>query len=450
MLALTCACWASAATAGAGQAKAFPYTYYIDDLPNGLRIITIPTDYPNLVAYYAVVQAGSRNEVEPGKSGFAHLFEHLMFRGSKNFTPRQRDEIMQSAGVNGNAYTTDDRTVYHLVFAREDMDKMLELEGDRFQRLEYSRDVFKTETGAVLGEYNKNSANPVRKILEVLRETAFKKHTYSHTTMGYLRDIEDMPNQYDYSIEFYNRYYRPEYTTILMVGDITRAQSVAAIKKHFGEWKRGNYVAQIATEPPQAAPQKAHIEWATPTLPWVAVAYRGPAYSDTEKDLAALSVLGQMAFGSNSELYRKLVLNEQKVEALGGDVSFRIDPELFTVMARVKDAKDVDYVRDQILATVKQFSETLVPAGKLAATRSRMRYEFALSLDSSEAIALNVAPYVGLRRTPETINNLYALYDQVSPEDIRNAARKYFAESNRSIVTLATKAKAASTEGGQQ
>src|SRR5688572_11977307 len=113
--------------------KAFAYDYSIDDLPNGLRLITVPTDYPNLVALYIVVQTGSRNEIEKGKSGYAHLFEQLVCRVTERFTADQRDEIPKKARADSNAYTTDDRTVYHEVFSKDDLDKILELEADRFQ-----------------------------------------------------------------------------------------------------------------------------------------------------------------------------------------------------------------------------------------------------------------------------------------------------------------------------
>src|ERR1041384_2832627 len=103
--------------------KAFAYDYTVDDLPNGLRLITVPTDYPNLVATYIVVSTGSRNEIEKGKSGYAHLFEHLMFRRSQNYTAEQRDEILKHAGASSNAYTTDDRTVYHVVASKEDLEQ---------------------------------------------------------------------------------------------------------------------------------------------------------------------------------------------------------------------------------------------------------------------------------------------------------------------------------------
>ncbi len=437
--------------AQAKQRKAFSYDYTIDDLPNGLRLVTVPTDYPNLVAFYAVVRAGSRNEVEPGKSGFAHFFEHMMFRGSQNYTSDQRDAILKRAGAEANAYTTDDRTVYHEIFSKDDLDEVMKLEADRFTRLKYSPEDYKTEAKAVKGEYDKNSANPISKLYEVLRETAFKKHTYAHTTMGYLKDIEDMPNQYDYSLEFYKRFYRPEYTTIVLVGDVTRERALALTKQYWGDWKRGDYASEISAEPQQTEPRTAHIDWTAPTLPYVAIAFRGPAYSDEKKDKAALDLLASIAFGENSALYQKLVLKEQKVDLLGPDFGDQIDPELFTVFARVKDPKDVDYVRAQILATFKRFTTEAIPQDKLDATRSRLRYGAAMAMNSSAAIARAIAPYVALRRTPETINKLFDLYAVVTPQDIRAAAAEYFKDQNRTVVTLATKTNPATTankEGG--
>jgi zinc protease len=424
------------ASAQQGEGKLFPYNYTVDDLPNGLRLVTVPTDYPNLVALYIVVQTGSRNEVEAGKSGYAHLFEHVMFRGSENYTPEQRDAILKRAGAESNASTTLDRTTYYETFAKEDLDSVMKLEADRFQRLKYPEPAYKTEALAVLGEYDKNSSDPSDKLSEVLRAAAFRKHTYAHTTMGFLEDIQDMPNQYDYSLQFYNRFYRPEYTTIILVGDLTRQRALELTTKYFGGWKRGNYVPNIPAEPQQAESLSATVDWPSPTLPLVSIGFHGPAYSDEKKDKAALDLLSTIAFGPNSELYQQLILREQKADSLNANFGNQIDPDLFTVVARVKDPRDVDYVREQILATFQRLTDETVDQAKLEASRSRMRYAFALRMNSSTAIANALAPYIGLRRTPETINKLFDLYRQITPEDIREMATRYFTEKNRTIVTL--------------
>jgi zinc protease len=424
---------------GQKSRRAFAYDYAVDDLPNGLRLITVPTDYPNLVALQIVVQTGSRNEPEKGKSGYAHLFEHLMFRGSEHYDAHQRDEILKKAGANDNAYTTDDRTVYHEVFSKDDLDRVLELEADRFQHLKYAPDAYKTETKAVLGEFNKNSASPEEKLFEVLRQTAYQRHTYTHTTMGFIEDIEDMPNQYDYSLQFYSRYYRPEYATIVLVGDVKRDDTLVMVKKYFGAWQRGNFAPEIPNEPDQREPREKHVDWPSETLPLMYVAFRGPAYSDVKKDKAALDLLAPIAFGENSDLYQKLVLKEQKVDQLSYNSDDRADPELFFVSARVKDEKDMNYVRQQILDTYQHYAKDLVPQAMLDSTRSRLRYGFALGMNSSEAIADSLASYIGLRRTPLTIDKLFALYDMITPKDIRDTAAQYFVDSHRTIVTLSSK-----------
>src|ERR1700674_633108 len=156
-------CAALAFAAGPAQ-KIFPYSYSQEDLPNGLRLVTVPTDYPNIVAVFIVVQTGSRNEVEPGHTGFAHLFEHLMFKGTEKFPPTKYNETLNRIGAASNASTSDDYTVYHTTFSKEDLEIVLMMEADRFQNLKYSEPEFKTETQAVLGEYNKNSSHPLRKL----------------------------------------------------------------------------------------------------------------------------------------------------------------------------------------------------------------------------------------------------------------------------------------------
>src|SRR5262249_30769839 len=153
------------------------------------------------------------------------------------------------------------------------------------------------------------------------------------------------------------------------------------------DWKHGNHVPAIPSEPPQDGPRAAMVEWSSPTLPWIAIAFRGPAYSDETKGKAALDLLSPIAFGPNSDLYERLVLKEQKVDSLSADFGNHPDPELFTVYARIKDPKDVDYVRDQILSAFKRFTEEPVDQAKLDSTRSRLRYNFALRLNSSAAIA---------------------------------------------------------------
>jgi zinc protease len=419
-----------------GAGKIFPYPYVQEDLPNGLRLITIPTDYPNIVSIFIVVGTGSRNEIEPGKSGFAHLFEHLMFRGTPEFPPEKYEATLTNAGAASNAFTTDDFTAYHTTFSKEDLPRILSMEADRFQHLSYEPSAFKTETRAVLGEYNKNSANPLSKLYEVLRATAFTAHTYKHTTMGFIQDVEAMPGEYDYSRQFFDRYYRPEYTTIVVAGDVDPKRVRALVDERWSTWKRGSYQVQIPVEPPQDAPRTAHVDWPSPTLPLVAIAYRGPAYSDDTAETVALDAISRLGFDENSPLYQKLAIEEQKVDMLRAGPPNQVDPELFSVLARVKKAADMDTVQRQITAAAQDFAAKPVDPRKLEALKEHLRYEFALGLDNSEAIAGTVARYVALRRTPETANRYYETYSKLTAQDIQKVAQKYLVDRNRTTVTL--------------
>ncbi|HEY3439409.1 MAG TPA: pitrilysin family protein [Paludibaculum sp.] len=419
-----------------GKHDVFAYEYEQHDFANGLRLITVPAPYPEVVSLYIVVQAGSRNEVEEGRSGFAHFFEHMMFRGTPEYPPELYEAVMQETGASSNAYTDDDRTVYHSTMTKEDFERVLAVEADRFQHLDYPLEGFQTEALAVLGEYNKDSAEPVNKLFEVLRDTAFDTHTYKHTTMGFLRDIERMPQMYEYSRTFFERFYRPEYTTLVVAGDVRTDEVRAQVERHWGNWARGAYECVVPVEPAPAGAREAHIEWPTYTLPYVMVAQRAPAYSDESLEGAALDLIGFLGFSESSPLYERLVIEEQSVDLLWASNSDHVDPYLFTVMARVKEKERVGAVRDAVLETLRGFAVAPVDGQLLANVKSHLRYRFALGLNNSEAIASTLAHYVSLRRTPETINKLYRLYEAVTPADLQAVAAKYFDDAGRSVITL--------------
>ena len=183
----------------AAHASLLPFAVTERTLPNGLKVIVVPTGFPNIVSVQIPVQTGSRNEVEPGKSGFAHFFEHMMFRGTRGVSRRtvyQRDPHARPARARTPTPPTTTRTTTRRS-PRRTCRTILEIEADRFQNLSYTEEAFKTEARAVLGEYNKNSAEPAQQAGRgPARARLHRRTPYKHTTMGFLRDIEDMPNQY--------------------------------------------------------------------------------------------------------------------------------------------------------------------------------------------------------------------------------------------------------------
>jgi len=422
------------------QTDLLPFHVSEKTLPNGLKIIVVPTGFPNIVSVQIPVQTGSRNEVEAGKSGFAHFFEHMMFRGTKAYPPEAYEDIIAKTGARQNAFTSDDFTNYHTTFAKEDLETVLRLEADRFENLSYSEDAFRTESRAVLGEYNKNSSNPNVKLSEVVREKAYQVHSYKHTTMGFLEDIEDMPNQYEYSKVFFNRWYRPNNTTIIIAGDVNERDAFVLVEKYWSKWKPGSYKAQILAEPPSQGPVYAHVPWASATLPLVSVSFHGPAFSEKTKDYAALNTLLSMSFGPTSDLYRRLVEEEQKVDELSSFAPPRVDPFLVTIRARVKKMEDVVYVRDQVLRTIAEIRSVRVAQQRLEDAKSAERYGLLRSLDNTEGIAETLAQFVHFRRSFATINEYYRLIGSLTPDDLLAAARKFFSDEGLVVATLSKEA----------
>src|SRR5688572_8270171 len=174
-----------------------PYPTETRTLPNGLTAIVVPMPSEGLAAYWTVVRTGSRDEYEPGRTGFAHFFEHMMFRGTERFPSDVYNRIITTIGADANAYTTDDHTAYHLAMAAEDLEQVMEIESDRFQNLSYTEGAFQTEAGAVYGEYRKSRTEPEFALYEELVGAAFERHPYGHTTLGLERDIAIMPTLFD-------------------------------------------------------------------------------------------------------------------------------------------------------------------------------------------------------------------------------------------------------------
>ena len=435
------------ASNGGQAANVFELPYLMRDLDNGLRVIVVQTDYPDIVTLHIPVQTGSRNEVEPGKSGFAHFFEHMMFRGTEKYPVGAYQDILKKAGADPNGYTTDDYTNYYIAFTKDDLEKMIEIEADRFQNLSYSEADFRTEALAVKGEYLKNFSNPTSKMLERIRALAFKKHTYSHTTMGFIEDIEAMPDQLEYSREFFDRWYRPEKAAVIVVGDVDPEATFAFVKHYWSGWKRGSFEVEIPVEPPLEGPIYEHYQWEGPTQPWLMIAFRGPAYRPTEKDMPAVDVLASIYFSDSSDTYRKLVLEDQSVDQLETYFPDRKDPNLLIIYARLTDEKHTAEVEQAIYETLATARTQLVDANKVEQTKSRLRYSFASELDNSGDIGAVLASFVHFWRTPETINEVYRSYDALTAQDIREYANRYFNDAGRVMVSLSISAEIAGVDG---
>ena len=394
------------------------------------------TESPGLVAYYSIVRTGSRDEVEKGKSGFAHFFEHMMFRGTKKYPGPVYDSIVTSIGAKANAYTTDDYTAFHLVFAKEDMEKVIEIESDRFQNLYYEKPAFQTEAGAVYGEYRKSITSPYALLSEKMQDLAYDVHTYKHTTIGFEADIKAMPEAYDYSRSFFHRFYRPDNVVIIIVGDFDPKATMQLVTKYYGGWQQGYQAPNVQPEPPQKGERTAEISYPGKTLPIIDIGYKGAALDPHNRDFVAAILLGDLAFGETSDIYKKLVLQEQKVQFISCSTPLNRDVPLFEIYSMVKNPDDIDYVRDQVYNTLEKYKTTLVAEKKLNDLKKRNKYSFLMGLDTPDHVAGGLARFVALTGGIEVVDQLYNELMKITPQDVMNAAQRYFTPESRTVVVL--------------
>ena len=412
----------------------FPFPYEMVALENGFRAYLIKAGAPGQIAYVSIVRTGSRDEVEAGKSGFAHFFEHMMFRGTDKYP--NYDAETNKMGAFRNASTWADQTAYYMVANTEYLEKIMDLESDRFMNLKYAEPDFRTEAGAILGEYQQGAREPQRWLNERVREAAFDKHTYRHTTIGYEADVRAMPQAYDYSKSFFQRFYRPENVVLVIAGDFDTEQAKGLVRKYYGGWKPGYKAPAIDSEPAQTAPREQTVKYPGRTLPIVAINYKAPKWDPKDKTGVALEVLGQVAFGPNSAIFRQLVLQERRVQSLFPSFGLSRDPYLVTIQTMVSKPEDVKAVEAEILATVKALQDTLVDAKQLADTKSALKYGFLMGMETAQDVAFAVMQTIVSTGRLEPIEDYFRTLETVTPEDLREAARRYLVDTGRTTITM--------------
>jgi zinc protease len=241
---------------------------------------------------------------------------------------------------------------------------------------------------------------------------------------------------YDYSISFFNSYYLPENVVIAFDGDVDKDMTMNLIKAAYSGWKPGYVAPQITPKPPQTAERVSEVTYDGKTLPIVALAFKGDAFDVNNKNVLAVQMLGELAFGETSDIYKKLVLNEQKVQFVSASFDFARDPGLLYIFAMVKDANDIDYVKSEILSTLEKFKNEQVDSQKLNDLKKRNKYGFLMNLDNPDNVSAYLPQFITLTGGIDVIDQLYVNYDKITPADLQNAAQFYFTPEKRNVITL--------------
>ena len=441
--------------------KVFPYLIHKKTLANGLDVIVIETpEFKNVLSYNTLVLAGARNEIEKGKTGLAHLFEHILFRHAYQGVPGAYEELMSRLGTHNNAWTWFDVTFYHpLTFTTnlvgrtvsgEHLPGLLELESSRFKALAFAEKIFKTETGAVLGEYRRISTFPTLRMDERLLALMFPDHSYGHTTMGYYEDVLDMPNEYEAARAFYDTYYRPNNCVLVIVGDVKAEEIFAQVEPYYRDWQPKE-APPIPAGTPFQGPKRAHVNWGVEVAPRLYAAYRMPAFQTGSVETGVGQLLRELLVSRSAPLYKKLRFEKQTASALefgeGTDGFESFDPralvfdvQLFKQLYQQQGPAYFDDVIGDIeqgVEELKRFSRQKGAKKLLETLKSKYRYDFLARMSSPAAIARNFAWYYRFERNPEVFEKLLAAVEALQPRDIDAFAQKYFVPENQVVVTLA-------------
>jgi zinc protease len=436
--ALTLALTAALLGAPAATTGFFAHAPRVDTLDNGLTVVTVPFDSPGVVAFFTLVRAGSRDEVEPGKSGYAHLFEHLMFRGTEKMPAAGYEKRMQALGADNNAFTTNDFTLFIPTLPKDSLAELVPIEAERFEHLAYTQASYKDETGAVLGEYNKNASSPFLPMEEALLSIAFTKHTYGHTTLGFKRDVEAMPSAYEYSRTFFKRFYTPDDCTLFVVGDLDADRVLALIKANYAGWSSKRAPTPTLIEPEQVTPRSRSVTWKGPTVPRLMEGFKIPATGASIPDAAALALVAALVFGESSELYQRLVVKEQKVidlEADPDDVLHK-DPGLFLLTAKLKATTSFEEVERAIDDALARVGRGETPPDKLDAVRNHVKNALTLSLQTPQAVAIALASWTAITGDVRSLEAYVAALGGATADDVARVARTYLIPARRNVVTL--------------
>lgn len=403
-------------------------------LANGLRAhLVVKRDAP-VISVQVWYHVGSKNEA-PGKTGFAHLFEHLMFQGTKNIPPEQFSNYIVRAGGVDNAYTTEDYTVYWETIPNALLPVALWLEADRMRNLDISDRTFGTEREIVKEERRMRFDNPpYGTVVETLYRLAFTVHPYAHTPIGSMEDL-DRASLLDIR-EFYDTYYVPENATLVVTGDFDLAEARALIEKYFGPIPGGArpYRPGIAPEPPQTAKRKLQIT-RNVALPAFVAGYHMPA--DGTPDAYPLRLAARiLSEGESSRIERRLVYEKQMALQAESDGNFTEHPNLFFVFAVLNAGFTPAQVEAEISAELERLKTEPVPDAELAKAKNQILGDFVLSRQSVQSLGEELGYAAVVLKDPGLLDAELDRFLNVTPEDIQRVAQKYFVPENSAVVEV--------------
>jgi len=400
-------------------------------LPNGLRVIIVEDHFAPVYSIAVTYNVGSRNE-RPGRTGFAHLFEHMMFKGSEKVGPGEHFFLVYNNGGNMNGSTSQERTNYYETLPKNQLELGLFLESDRMRSLVITQENLDNQRATVQEERRLGVDNmPYGQASEKMQELMFENFAYKHSVIGSMADlsaasIEDVKG-------FFKIYYAPNNAVLTLVGDLDTKSTLARARKYFGDIRQQAPPPAVdVSEPPQASERRARLEDKLARLARVQIGYRTVA--GNEPDAYAMRALSTvLCGGESSRLYQKLVKEKQVAAAVFGNVSRSRGPSGFQISATPRPGRTPEEIESLIYEEISRIQAEPVAESELVKARAAAR-RMALQRESSLMRAIQLGGDTVMFNDPGMINTDHVKLEAVTAADIQRVAKKYLNSSARTVV----------------
>jgi zinc protease len=403
-------------------------------LSNGMRVVFLEDHSTPIVHLEMWYHVGSKNE-RPGRTGFAHLFEHMMFKGSKNVAPEGHPSYVSSVGGQSNAYTTEDATVFWETVPSQYLPLVLWLEADRLASLRIEDQVFKTEREVVKEERRMRIENqPYGRLQEIIADQAFTVHPYKHPVIGSMKDLEAA--SIDDVRDFFRTYYVPGNATAVIVGDFDTRDAAGLVEQYLGRVPRSDAAVprDIPKEPPQTKEKRVtlHEEW---PLPAVVVAYH--ITYDGHPDSYPLHVASKiLSDGQSSRIYRKLVYEKGLALAAFGGGNIIEQPNLFFAVAIVQPGHTTGEAADALIAELDRLRNEPISEQELQQAKNQFARDYILGRESLKDKAEVLGHAAVIHGDLTTADGEFDIFERITTADVQRVARTYFTPENRLVLTV--------------
>ena len=417
----------------AAPAPAVTFQVHEHTLRNGLRLLVHEDHSAPVVSSYVFFRVGSRNE-RWGRTGLAHLFEHMMFNGGKKFGPGVFDDLIEGNGGSTNGFTTRDYTAYLNDFPREALPLVLDLESDRMAHLSITAENLEQERGIVMEERRLRIDNDVQGAMwEALYLHAFVASPYHWPVIGFMADLERI--ELEAARRFFGTYYAPNNATLVLAGDVEVAEVVRLVERHFGTIPRGPAPAAVTADEPAQDGERRVVVRKQAELPAVLIGYR--AVAATHADRAALDVLGQMLSGGRSARLAELLVREREIAtSVWADLSWGASPDLFLVSVQARpgrSAADLLAALDEGLAGVASAPPS---DAELARAKRQLRVSWVSNLKRVGGKARQIGFYDVVFGDHRAMRGIEPSWQAVTAADVQRVARTYLVPTRRTVVEL--------------